>query len=979
MKINNNRIKKSIVKGEHKFCTSTNTFSQIKITANESAKIDTLIASGMSIYSIYMRTCRANDNSLIKSILNRGELTEQEIMNGFIISSTFDCVNTAAEIFKHGINVHYNSDEPLRIAVRTGSINIVKFLISNGANVKANYYEPMVLAKAKNNKEMIELLMANNGSLPSPISISNVNKIENSIVSTSPIIQLSKACSNKDYDMASKILSNYPNILKNGNYLISEAIKNKDLRLFKIMVPYGVNVKDMYLFATACETADISILKYFINNGAQKINITLSYTCKSGSIKAVAFIMKNYIFTQDDINNAFSYVVKETKINKKRMLKFLLLKGADIDNGYNTPLKNALETSDYKIINMLIKLGAKPHYIIGLESAARKNDLKIIKYILRKSNLEEVKFELKYSLISAIYYAHYTVAEYLIKKGADVLYASEVVIVAAINQNKPDHLDFLFNHGVNFKGTSVKIFIDAVKKKAFNVVQYFLDKGLIVTAKNAAPLLNLFQSSYLRLREKEYTFGNDEVNLINIGKKAISNNIEVYFDNVKMDFVKAIKSQNIIQLKSLFKKYKADDVFLFKLLLIASSPKKYSAKIVLFLLSQIKNLSSINDETLQNLFTTNNTNIIQNLIKKGLNTKEKIGPILAGLLFSDNINIFKKLPWEKFVFFRAKIFAFSVYTNSVKILSYFLKKKFDIKKYNYMALFMGVISGNVNILKILVSYGATFHPFEKKYLTLAYDHRHPEVLRYLIEEAKINLTELPEHIRSYYLLWHDIKPLSYMEGSNKQNFSENFNNYINHEAILIEDVHKIKIRYQKTIFPFIYTLSDDIFFAITSNRLLAAEYLLSIAMPDLINSILLRFLLASKFYEARFVVLRGAKVNFENNKPLLLACLRNDIPFIEFLIQNGLKIHPDVDDGLQKSLNNECYESANYLLSRGADIHFNEDCIIQSACSSQNEKLLKYLISTKKFDKESIIKNIEYSISNDKFFSAKVLLQSLQN
>lgn len=61
-------------------------------------------------------------------------------------------------ILKHGADIHYFSDIPLRNASRNGHHNIVKFLVENGANIKAINFEAFILACSKGHLQTVKYL-----------------------------------------------------------------------------------------------------------------------------------------------------------------------------------------------------------------------------------------------------------------------------------------------------------------------------------------------------------------------------------------------------------------------------------------------------------------------------------------------------------------------------------------------------------------------------------------------------------------------------------------------------------------------------------------------------------------------------------------------------------------------------------------------------------------------------------------------------
>ncbi|XP_057319242.1 ankyrin-3-like [Microplitis mediator] len=328
------------------------------------------------------------------------------------------------------INITYDNNTPLHLAVDQNNYAITEFLIRRRAEVNALTKEnqsPLQIAIEKNNLNLVKLLIKNNA---------DINRVT------------------KNYETA-----------------LIFSIKNENFNLFKILLDAGAEVNPVNLppLFVAVEKNCYKMTERLIERGA---NINTIYNNQTALIIAVEKenmkIVKLLIRNKADINVEIAAAQTALHLavlqDNYEFTEFLISSGADVnslDGRRQTPLHISVTKKNKKIINLLLKNNADVNVfdddnLSPLKIAVINGNKEIVELLLDKAEIT-VKKSLESLLKIAWYSNDFETFELLFDVGLKIypLAAGKIVppLHMAVIKNNLEILDDLINDGADINGS----------------------------------------------------------------------------------------------------------------------------------------------------------------------------------------------------------------------------------------------------------------------------------------------------------------------------------------------------------------------------------------------------------------------------------------------------------------------------------------------------------------------------------------------
>ncbi|MDG7052918.1 MAG: ankyrin repeat domain-containing protein, partial [Wolbachia endosymbiont of Alcedoecus sp.] len=405
-----------------------------------------------------------------------------------------------------------NLDKELLIAVEEEDLGKVKDNIRRGANVNAQSrlgWASVFWAIQKNNLNIVKLLVNNGADINAkdneswiPLhwaaQLSSLDVVKY-IVERGANVNALTADGRTPLDLA--VQRNYVNII---NFLkkaqldldkeLLTAVQDGDLNKVEGLANQGagLNTKgsnDWTLLHFAAFSNKFDIVKFLLDKNANikakdvygntPLHVAAQYDSK---LEIVKFLLdKNASGINDVNNNSSTPLHLAIQGNKPSTVKLLLNKGANInakDKDGKTPLGLAVQEGYTDIVQIIEQVQSDLDK--ELLTAVQNGDLNKVKSLISRS--ANVNTRDKYSwtpLHWAAYKGHLEVAEFLVKKGADINaadkgpYGKKSIHVAAENNSK-DIIEFFLSEGVSINDTD---------KQGYTPLHYAAWRGRLEVAK----------------------------------------------------------------------------------------------------------------------------------------------------------------------------------------------------------------------------------------------------------------------------------------------------------------------------------------------------------------------------------------------------------------------------------------------------------------------------------------------------------------
>ncbi len=519
----------------------------LAVDANRLSVIKLLLDRGanVNVKDMYDKTPLdlATEEDVIK-VLEKAQLDQ-----GLLINARDGNLDKVKDLIAQGANLETKDNTALHNACSNGHLKIVEYLIDKGASLKAKNKDgktPLELAVQKGYTDIvqtIEQIQSDlNEKLLSAVKNGDLNKVED-LISQGTSLEVKDSNGNTLLHYASQkdhlevveylikkgaslkaknkdgetplelaVQKNYIGIiefLKKTQLDLDEellaTVKGNDLNKVKALVSQGASLEakdnsDNTPLHNACNNGHVKVVEYLIKEGASlkaknkdgeaPLHVAVQH---DGTLEVIEFILNRDLSGINDItNDGRTPLHLAIQGNKPNTVELLLRKGASIavkDKNGKTPLDLAKQEDYTNTIEMIEEVQSALDE--KLLTAVQNDNLDKVKDLTNQN--ANVNTRDKYSwtpLHWATFKGYLEVAEFLVKKGADVNAASENLygsrpIHIAVENNNENIVEFLLSKGVDANDTDKQGYTPlhyAAWRGRSEVASLLFDKGANVNA-----------------------------------------------------------------------------------------------------------------------------------------------------------------------------------------------------------------------------------------------------------------------------------------------------------------------------------------------------------------------------------------------------------------------------------------------------------------------------------------------------------------
>ncbi|XP_057318733.1 ankyrin-1-like [Microplitis mediator] len=837
------------------------------------------------------------------------------------------------------INITYNNNTPLHLAVDQNNYTIAEFLIRRRAEVNALTKEnqsPLQIAIEKNNINLVKLLIKNNADI--------------NVVTKDYETALIFSIKNENFNLFKILLDAGAEVNPVNLPPLFVAIEKNCYTMTKRLIERGANINTIYNNQTALiiavEKENLKIAKLLIRNKADiNIEVAVAKTALSAAIiKGNFVIFKMLVDAIADLNSPNLLPLHLAVLQDNYdFTEYLVSSGADVDSldsRRQTPLHIAVTKKNKKIINLLLKNNADVNVfdddnLSPLKIAVINGNKEIVELLLDKAK-NTVKKSLKSLLKIAWNNSTFKIFELLFDVGLEIypLAADKLVppLHMAVIKNNFETLDGLINDGVDINGsfwdkTPLEI---AVRRGYKKMTELLVKNKANVNSKNGENVLKVaVEKNNFELMRLLVDAGAD-VNSAAILEQAIKNN---NYEIVKYLISNGAEINNAYEYRKwgitplehavqrgykkiveLLIEYKADvnriSFFSFTCLSIAIENDNFEIfKLLLDAGADIRP-SHITRAPIYTAVDKNNYEITKHLINHGadVNTCFDNKTLLYRAVENENERIVELLINNK------------ANVNQTIVICYSSNS----------ALYKAVEISNLNILKILVKAPSIdvnlSLDFHEPLLHQAIRQNNYEIIKCLIEHGA--------NINTVYKCETPLK-IAIINGNKEV------------VKLLIENNAGVKASLDYS--------SSPLHTAIEKNNFEILEMLVNIdttkVNPSYGRPPLLTAVRENNFEMTRYLIKFGADVNTWYGYPLHIAVKNKNNDIVKLLIENKADVNfigTAGETALSLAVEKESFELVKILLDNGADINLSSDkdySPLQHAIMKGNYRISQYLIN----------------------------------
>ncbi|XP_057318326.1 uncharacterized protein LOC130663224 [Microplitis mediator] len=840
------------------------------------------------------------------------------------------------------INITYNNNTPLHLAVEQNNYAIAEFLIKRRAEVNALTEEnrsPLQIAIEKNNINLVKLLIKNNADI--------------NVVTKNYETALILSILNEYFDLFKILLDAGAEVNPINLPPLFLAVEKNCYKMTERLIERGADVNTIYNNQTALiivvEKENMKIAKLLIRNKADvNIEVAAAKTALSVAIiKGNFVIFKMLVDAIADLNSPNLLPLHLAVLQDNyEFTEYLISSGANVnslDGRRQTPLQISVTKKNKRIINLLLKNNADVNVFDGdnlspLKIAVINGNEEIVELLLDKAKIT-VKKSLESLLKIAWNNSTFKIFELLFDIGLEIypLAADKLVppLHMAVIKNNFEALDGLISDGVDINGsfwekTPLEI---AVRRGNKKMAELLVKNKANVNLKTGENILHVaVEKNNFELVRMLVDAGAD-VNSGAILDQAIENN------NYKI--VEYLIS-NGAEINNAYENGK------WGITPLEHAVKRGYQRIVQLLIEynvDVNHRSLLEPGCLTTAAENKNFEIFQLLLDSGVNSRlsHTVRTLIYVAVDKNNYEITKHLINHgadvNTCFDNRTLLYRAVENENERIVELLINNKADVNKIIKhkdlsssfpTALYKAVEIGNLNILKLLINAPSID-------VNLSIDLHEPLIHKAIRQNNYEIIKCLIEHGANINTV-HDLEtPLNIAISNGNKEVVE----------LLIENKADVKAA------PGF--LNSLLHMAIKKNNFEILDILINIDPTEVYPSYgqppLLTAVRENNFEMTRYLIKFGADVNTCYDYPLHIAVNNNNKNIVKLLIENKANVNFITESGVSAlgiAVEEESFELVKILLDSGANINLSSDkdySPLQHAIMKGNYRIAKYLIN----------------------------------
>ncbi len=280
------------------------------------------------------------------------------------------------------------------------------------------------------------------------------------------------------------------------------------------------------------------------------------------------------------------------------------------------------------------------------------------------------------------------------------------------------------------------------------------------------------------------------------------------------------------------------------------------------------------------------------------------------------------------------------------IVKYLVSEGINIDAEKEELLSVAAENGNIDIIKYLVSLGADIHIFGEQALNRAAKANQIETVKYLVSQGA-DLNGINQITISHLINTKNINMLRYIIETAAGVYNED--NMPSEEVIggylkIIRNSDKIPDR---QVIDDYLKIIENIYRHYNTNQL---------------NGFILRYIAQNNYIDVLKYLLSEGSPNIDDS--LMFASSFGRLGMIKYILSLGADIHYDDDIALRIAFSHNQIDAVIELLNHGADIHVNDDELLINAVNEDNLDMIKILLAHGEYEPKVLKQIFSQAIKN---------------